>query len=169
MQDSCQLRSPSASTHATTENAKNNNTCLFVDDTLSIVLAEMVPRAYEKDMVIINDGDDAYEFIIVTKGKIKVRHPMVTRDVVELEPGDVFGEKSLLSRRTLLRTAETITSVELLTLTQKAFLRHVTSQRSKRACPGHHTPPLTTVMSTRALKAFKEECEEFLAQETDNA
>lgn len=88
-----------------------------------LVLADALrPRAFEKEMVIVNEGDDGDEFYIIESGTVRVEKG--GKAISNLKEGDYFGEIALLTskKRQATVVAESDT-VKVLTVHRKVFQR----------------------------------------------
>ena len=67
------------------------------------VLAATARRSYERDEMIVHQGDSGSAFHLLARGRVAVRVSTLEGEVVTLSvlgPGDFFGEQALLGRGT---------------------------------------------------------------------
>ena len=87
-------------------------------------LAEIAQIADQLDLpagkVLIREGDRGREFFVVIAGELDVQQQ--GRNVATLGPGSFFGEMALLSQAPRSATVTTITPVDVLVITDRAFI-----------------------------------------------
>ncbi len=103
-------------------------TALFGDLTLAerLALASAMRRGdVPKDAHVFHGGDPGRSFFLVVAGRIKISLSRQGREVVlaELEPGDYFGELSLIDGRPRSADAIAVIRSEVLELPQDVFFR----------------------------------------------
>ncbi len=70
--------------------------------------------------VLIEEGERGREFFVIVEGEVEVRRK--GRTVATLGPGSFFGEMALLSKVPRAATITTLTAVDVLVITDRAFL-----------------------------------------------
>ena len=70
--------------------------------------------------VLIEEGERGREFFVIVEGEVEVRRK--GRKVATLGPGSFFGEMALLSKIPRAATITTLTAVDVLVITDRAFL-----------------------------------------------
>ena len=82
-------------------------------------------RKFNKDEVVIRQGDAGEEFFIVTDGKAKVLKDIggVLKEVMKYEVGSYFGEISLLKNEPRAATVVAETDLTVVYLDRKMFKR----------------------------------------------
>ncbi|GAB4329307.1 MAG: hypothetical protein Kow0010_13570 [Dehalococcoidia bacterium] len=65
------------------------------------------PRTFEKDHVIVKEGDEGVGFFLITSGRVQVTRGDTT--LASLGPGEFFGEMALLDN---YRRSATVTAAE---------------------------------------------------------
>ena len=106
-------------------------------DQLGWVAGRLKTHVYAPGEPIIQQGDAADRFYIVTRGRIEVfiEHPGGSEIIVDLlERGQYFGEMALISdgRRTASARAAHNTEVEVVTLDRESFLSVIAESEAAR-------------------------------------
>ncbi len=70
--------------------------------------------------VLIEEGERGREFFVIVEGEVEVRRK--GRTVATLGPGSFFGEMALLSKVPRAATITALTAVDVLVITDRAFL-----------------------------------------------
>jgi CRP-like cAMP-binding protein len=70
--------------------------------------------------VLIREGDRGREFFVIVNGEVEVRRK--GRKMTTLGPGDFIGEISLLSKVPRTATVTALTPIDVLVVTDRAFL-----------------------------------------------
>jgi CRP-like cAMP-binding protein len=70
--------------------------------------------------VLIREGDRGREFFVIVNGEVEVRRK--GRKLTTLGPGDFIGEISLLSKVPRTATVTALTPIDVLVVTDRAFL-----------------------------------------------
>lgn len=87
-------------------------------------LVQIAQIADELDLpagkVLISEGDRGREFFVIVSGEVEVRRK--GRKVATLGPGSFVGEMALLSRSPRSATVTALTPVDVLVVTDRAFV-----------------------------------------------
>jgi cAMP-dependent protein kinase regulator len=98
---------------------------LSVYERLTIADA-LTPKQYSEGDVILNEGDEGFEFYIIEKGNVVCTKNLDGKqsDVSDkLGPGDYFGELSLIHNQTRAATVQACGDVKCLVLDRATFKR----------------------------------------------
>jgi putative ABC transport system ATP-binding protein len=91
---------------------------------LADVAGKMQRESHPAETVIIRQGDEGEKFYIVRSGKVDVLKEVDGKEefLVQLGPGDFFGELALLKQAPRAATVRAVEDVELLTLSKEIFM-----------------------------------------------
>ena len=94
---------------------------------LADVAGKMQRETHPAGTVIIRQGDEGDKFYIIRSGKVDVCKEVECREefLVQLGPGDFFGELALLKEAPRAATVRAAEDVELLTLAKEIFMNVV--------------------------------------------
>ena len=108
------------------------------DETLTRIAQDFHPRAYQKNEIILRQGEPSHELYIVMKGKIRVYKisPNGDETIINIfTPTEIIGEFAVIDNEPRSATAKTISQCTLLVITRDQFLQHL-----------HTLPPLAMEM-----------------------
>ena len=96
----------------------------FTDKEIAVIAALMEERSYNLNSFIFEQGQSVAAFYLIKKGRIKLsrntpgveNHPLLI-----LQPGQFFGELSLIYSIPKVYEAKALENVELLVLTKEKF------------------------------------------------
>ncbi len=97
---------------------KDSNPTLLAD-----IANKLLQETHPAGTVIIRQGDEGEKFYIIRTGRVKVIKETDGKEefLIELGPGDFFGELALLRKEPRAATVRAIEEVELLTLSRELF------------------------------------------------
>jgi putative ABC transport system ATP-binding protein len=99
---------------------------------LADVAGKMQRESHPAGAIIIRQGDEGDKFYIIRSGKVDVVREAEGKEelLVQLGPGDFFGELSLLKEAPRAATVRAVEAVELLTLSKEIFMNVVQKSAS---------------------------------------
>ena len=104
------------------------------DEMLTRIAQDFHPRIYQKNEIILRQGDPSHELYIVKKGKVTVYKTSPNGDETIINiftPTEIIGEFAVMDNEPRSATAKAINQCTLLAITRDQFLHHL-----------HNTPTL---------------------------
>ena len=77
-------------------------------------------KRFNAGELIFSEGDEGREFYVIGSGTVSIK--LGERVIETLEPNAIFGEMALIDFEPRSATAQAVTDVELVPITQKRFL-----------------------------------------------
>ena len=101
---------------------------LLNDDDLARIAHDFHPRVYQKNEIILRQGDPSHELYIVMKGKVRVYKisPNGDETIINIfAPTEIIGEFAVIDDEPRSATAKAINQCTLLAISRDQFLQHL--------------------------------------------
>lgn len=98
------------------------------DEMLTRIAQNFHPRVYQKNEIILRQGDPSHELYIVKKGKVRVYKTSPNGDETIINiftPTEIIGEFAVMDNEPRSATAKAINQCTLLAITRDQFLQHL--------------------------------------------